>query len=109
MNIYNGWIIREVVRQLRRPERRAQRRFMFGMCIVLAAFLWWAFAFLIRQETEADLERAAIFVFAMMGVFIAVGLVLAVVVRRKTGARWTTEETSGRSVKGNLNDERKRA
>jgi apolipoprotein N-acyltransferase len=101
MNIYSGWIIREVIRQLRRPERGAQRKFVFGFGLVLAAFLWWAFAFLMRQETEADLERAAIFVFAMMGALIAVALVLAFVVRRKTGARWTTEETSGRSVKEN--------
>jgi type VI protein secretion system component VasK len=92
MYIYNGWIFRALAVRLRQPGMKAQRWFMLGMALVFAAAIAWALVFLFRQETEQALEEAALIVFALFGALIAIALLLAYVVRKKTGARWTTEE-----------------
>jgi hypothetical protein len=60
--------------------------------LVFAFFVVGAVFHLFRQPTEAALERAAIAVFAVMGLLIAVAIAAAVVVRKRTGARWSAEE-----------------
>lgn len=55
-------------------------------------FLGWALIFLFQKETEQAFERAVIIVFALMCALIAVVLILAYIVRKRTGARWTVEE-----------------
>lgn len=92
MPIYNAWIIRALIQRLRQPEMKPQRRFITVACAVLFLFLVWAFRHLFRQPTENDLERAALEVFAVICVLIFFLMVGAVIVRKRTSARWTTEE-----------------
>ena len=71
---------------------KTQRRFVALVGLVLALFVAGACVYLFRQPDDAALESAALKVFAAMGALIAVAVCLAVVVRRKTGARWTTRQ-----------------
>ena len=88
----NWWIIRALVVRLSRPDMKTQRRFVALVGLVLALFLVGACVYLFRQPDDDALEAAALKVFAAAGALIAVLVCLAVVVRRRTGARWTTEE-----------------
>ena len=92
MPIYNGWIIRALAVRLRQPGMQTQRRFVVAAGIMLAIFVVGALFHLFRQPTEGAMERAAVEVFALMGVLIAVAIAAAVVVRRRTGASWSDEE-----------------
>ena len=94
MPIFNGWIVRALAVRLRQPEMGPQRRFLLVVALVLALFLIGALWYLFQQPTNTDeaLERAAIKVFAAMGVLIALLMVAAVIVGKKTKARWTVEE-----------------
>jgi len=80
---------------------KTQRLYLLVMSIVLAVFVGGALVYLFQQPTEDALERAALKVFAAMGVLCAILTSVAVVIRRKTGARWTTEEAvqlAGRKI-----------
>ena len=92
MPVYDGWIIRALAVRLRQPGMRTQRRFVAAIGLVLALFVIGALFHLFRQPTEGAMERAAVEVFAVMGTLIAVAVAAAVVVRRRTGARWSDEE-----------------
>ena len=92
MPIANGWIIRALAVRLSRPDMKTQRRFVALVGLLLALFVAAAVVYLFRQPDDDALEAAALKVFAAMGVLIAAIISLAVVVRRRTGARWTTEE-----------------
>lgn len=67
---------------------KSQRRFVLIAAVVLALFLCGALLYLFRQPTNDAMESAALKVFAAFGVLIAVLITLAVLVRRKTAARW---------------------
>ncbi len=92
MPFSNGWIIRALAARLRQPGMRAQRRFTAAAGLALLLFVAGAVYYLWRQPTEDALERAALRVFAAMGLLIVVCVAAALVVRRKTGASWTEEE-----------------
>ena len=92
MPIFNGWIIRALAVRLREPEMGPQRRFMLVVALVLALFLVGAFWYLFQQPDDNALERAAIKVFAAMGVLIALIITAAVTVGKKTKARWPVGE-----------------
>ena len=88
----NGWIIRALAARLRQPGMRPQRRFLAAAGLLMALFVTGAVIYLFRQPTEGALEGAALKVFAAMGVFIAIAIAAAVVVRKRTGASWSREE-----------------
>lgn len=88
----NWWIIRALAVRLSQPGMKTQRRFVALVALVLALFLAGACVYLFRQPDENALEAAALKVFAAAGALIAVLICLAVAVRKKTGARWATEE-----------------
>ena len=92
MPIYNGWIIRALAVRLRQPGMQTQRRFVVAISLVLALFVIGALFHLFRQPTEEAMGRAAVEVFAVMGMLIAVVIAAAVAVRKRTGARWSDEE-----------------
>lgn len=92
MPIYNAWIIGALIRRLRQPEMKPQRRFIAIACVVLFLFLILAFRHLLGRPTESEFERAALEVFAAFGVLILFLIAGAVIVRKRTAARWTTEE-----------------
>lgn len=92
MAIVNGWIVRALAVRLSQPGMKTQRRFTALACLVMALFVAGALVYLFRQPDEDALEAAALKVFAAAGALVAVLVCLAAVVRRKTGARWTTEE-----------------
>jgi hypothetical protein len=101
MPIFNGWIIRALAVRLRQPEMGPQRRFLLVVALVLGLFLIGALWYIFQQPTDTDiaLERAAIRVFAAMGVLIAIIITAAVIVGKKTKAKWSVEEaleTAGR-------------
>lgn len=101
MPIFNGWLIRALILRLRQPGMRPQRLSLLVMFIVLAVFIGGALFYLFQQPTEDALESAALKVFAAMGVLCAFLIFAAVVIRRKTEARWTTEEAmklAGRKI-----------
>ncbi|HEX6622773.1 MAG TPA: hypothetical protein VF064_03620 [Pyrinomonadaceae bacterium] len=92
MPIFNGWIIRALAARLRQPGMRPQRRFLAAAGFLMALFVTGAVIYLFRQSTEDAMERAALKVFAAMGVFVALLIGAAVVVRKRTGASWPQEE-----------------
>lgn len=92
MLISNGWIIRALAARLRQPGMRPQRRFMVAVSLLMALVVLGAVTYLFRQPTEDAMERAALKVFAAMGIFIAIAIAAAVVVRKRTGASWSREE-----------------
>lgn len=92
MPVFNGWIIRALILRLRQPDMKPQRLFMLITATVLSIFVGGASVYLFRQPTEDALESAALKVFAAMGVLCAILISVAVVIRRRTEARWTTEE-----------------
>lgn len=92
MPISNGWIIRALAARLRQPGMRPQRRFVVAISILMALFVIGAMIYLFRQPTEDAMERAALRVFAMMGIFIAIVIAAAIVLRKRTGASWSQEE-----------------
>lgn len=92
MTNYHGWIIRALAVRLRQPGMQTQRRFVVAIGIVVAFFVFGALFHLFRQPTEDAMERAAVEVFAVMGVLIAVVIAVAVVVRKRTGASWSVSE-----------------
>jgi hypothetical protein len=65
---------------------------MAVVSILLALFVIWALIYLFRQPTNDAMEQAALKVFALMGIFIAILIVAAVVVRKRTSATWSQEE-----------------
>jgi hypothetical protein len=71
---------------------QTQRRFVAAISLTLALFVVGALFHLFRQPTEGAMERAAVEVFAVMGVLIGVVIGAAVVVRRRAGASWSVEE-----------------
>jgi Na+/proline symporter len=87
--VFNAWIIREVAARLRQPGMKTQRRFVLIVALVLALFLCGALLYLFRQPTNDAMESAALKVFAAFGALIAILISLAVLVRKKTAARWT--------------------
>jgi cytochrome bd-type quinol oxidase subunit 1 len=93
MPISNGWIIRALAVRLRQPGMRPQRRFMFAVSLLMILFATGAVIYLFRQPTEDAMERAAIKVFALMGILIAIVIAAAVVVRKRTRASWSQAET----------------
>jgi len=92
MPIYNLWIIRALIVRLRQPGMRRQRRFVIAASLLMTLFVIGALTYLFRQPTEDAMEQAALKVFAMMGILIAILIGAAVVVRRRTGASWPQEE-----------------
>jgi hypothetical protein len=92
MPLENWWLIRALAVRLSRPDMKTQRRFVALAALVLALFLAGACVYLFRQPDENALEAAALKVFAAAGALVAVLIALAVVVRKRTGARWATEE-----------------
>jgi hypothetical protein len=92
MPIYNGWIIRALAVRLRQPGMWLQRRFMVVVSLLMALFVIGAAIYLFRQPTEDAMEQAALKVFAVMGIFIAILIAAAVVVRKRTNAGWSQEE-----------------
>lgn len=92
MPVVNGWIIRALAARLRQPGMRPQRRFLAVAAFVLAVFVTSSAVYLFRQPTEDATERAALKVFALMGVLIAALIIAAVVVRRRTAATWSHDE-----------------
>ena len=89
---YNNWVIRALAARLRQPGMRPQRRFMMVVVCLTAILFAGALVYLFRQPTEEAMETAAIKVFALAGVFIAVVIGAAIIVRKRTGARWSHEE-----------------
>lgn len=92
MPIHNTWIIRALAARLRQPTVRPQRRFMVAISLLIALFVLGTLIYLFRQPTEDAMERAAIKVFAVMGIFTAIVIAAAVVVRKKTGVSWSRDE-----------------
>ena len=92
MSMYNGWIIRALAVRLRQPGMRTQRRVVAAIGLGLALFVLGALFHLFRQPTDDAMERAAVEVFALMGILIAVVIAAAVVIRRRTDASWPVEE-----------------
>lgn len=92
MSMYNGWIIRALAVRLRQPGMQTQRRFVVALSLLLALFVIGALFHLFRQPTEGAMERAALEVFAVMGLIIAVAIAAAVVIRKRTGVSWSVEE-----------------
>lgn len=92
MPISNGWIIRALAVRLRQPGMRPQGRFMVAVSLIMALFVIGALIYLFRQPTEDAMERAALRVFAVMGLLIAVLIAAAVVVRKRTRVKWSQEE-----------------
>jgi uncharacterized membrane protein len=92
MPISNGWIIRALAVRLRQPGMRPQRRFLAVVSLLLVLFVIGAVIYLFRQPTNDAMERAALHVFAVMGIFIAIIIAAAVVVRKRTSASWSQEE-----------------
>src|SRR3712207_954847 len=89
MPVFNAWIIRALAVRLREPGMRAQRRFTAAAGLVLASFVVGAAFYLFTRPTEDALESAALRVFAAAGLLIAVLVAAAVVVRKRTGAKWS--------------------
>jgi uncharacterized membrane protein len=92
MPIYNARIIRALAVRLRQPGMQTQRRFVVAISLTLALFVIGALFHLFRQTTEDAMEQAAVEVFAVMGILIAIVIAAAVVVRKRTGASWSVEE-----------------
>lgn len=92
MPISNGWIIRALAVRLRQPGMRPQRRFVIAVSLLMVLFVTGAVIYLFRQPTEDAMERAALKVFAVMSILIAILIATAVVVRKRTGASWSQEE-----------------
>jgi len=90
--MYNSWIIRALAVRLRQPGMRTQRRFVAAVGLGLALFVLGALFHLFRQPTDDAMGRAAIEVFALMGILVAVVIAAAVVIRRRTDASWSVEE-----------------
>jgi hypothetical protein len=87
---------------------RPQRRFLLVVGILMALFVVGALVYLFRQPTDDAMEQAALKVFALMGIFIAILIAAAVIVRKRTGATWSQEEAlrmaDERSEEGNRQD-----
>ena len=92
MPIYNLWIIRALIVRLRQPDMRRQRHFVIAASLLMTLFVIGALVYLFRQPTEDAMEQAALKVFAVMGILIAILIGAAVVVRKRTGASWPQEE-----------------
>ena len=92
MPISNGWIIRVLAARLRQPGMRPQRRFLAVVSLLLALFVTGALVYLFRQPTNDAMEQAALRVFALMGIFIAILIAAAVVIRKRTSATWSQDE-----------------
>ena len=92
MTTFNGWLIGALIRRLRQPGMRAQRRFVLITIVALAIFLAGAIFYIFRQPTEDALEMAALKVFAVFGLLIAILICVAIFIRRRTSAKWTTRE-----------------
>jgi hypothetical protein len=92
MPIPDIWIIRALVARLRQPGMRAQRRLVIIVGSLMALFFIGAMVYLFRQPTEDAFEQAALRVFVVMFVFIAILIAAAIVVRKRTGASWSQEE-----------------
>lgn len=92
MTNFNGWLIRALIRRLQQPGMRTQRRFVLFTSLVLLIFLVGALFYIFRQPTEDALEMAALKVFAALGLLIVILIGAALYVRKRTSARWTTQE-----------------
>lgn len=92
MPISNAWLFRELASRLRQPDMRPQRRFIAAVGLLLALFFVGAVIYLFRQPTEDAMERAALRVFAALGILIAAVIAAAVVFRKRTRARWVPGE-----------------
>ena len=65
---------------------------MVAVSLLLTFFLVGAAIYLFRQPTEDAMGRAALKVFAVLGILIAILIVAAVVVRKRTNASWSQED-----------------
>jgi hypothetical protein len=92
MPVSGSWIIRVLAVRLRQPGMRSQRRFMVAVSLLTALLVIVAVIYLFRQPTEEAMERAALKVLLVAGIFITVVVAAAVVVRKRTGASWPQEE-----------------
>lgn len=92
MAISNGWIIRALIQRLQQPGMKVQRRFVLGASLLLAIFLVGAIFYIFRQPTEDALEMAALKTFAALGLLIVILICAAIFVRKRTGAKWTTQQ-----------------
>lgn len=92
MPISNGWIIRALAARLRQPGMRPQRRFLVVVSLLMVLFVIGAVIYLFRQPTNDAMERAALHVFALMGIFIIILIAAAMVVRKRTSASWSQGE-----------------
>jgi cbb3-type cytochrome oxidase subunit 3 len=92
MPIFNAWLFRELAQRLRQPGMRPQRRFIAAVGLLMALFFVGAAVYLFRQPTEDAMERAALRVFAVLGVLIGAVIAAAVVFRKRMRARWVPGE-----------------
>ena len=88
MPIFDGWIIRAVADRLRQPEMRTQRRFMIMFTVLMVLVVLGSLYYLYIQTTEDAIDQAAVHVLIAMGVMIAILIIGAIVIRKRTNARW---------------------
>ncbi len=92
MLFHHTWVIRALMVRLRQPGMCVQRRFLAILGFVLVLFLVAALVHLLKQPTDTAMERAALEVFAAMGVLLGGAMACAIVIRKKTGASWSDED-----------------
>ncbi len=92
MLFHHTWVIRALLVRLRQPGMCVQRRFLAVFGLVLVLFLVAALVHLFKQPNDTAMERAALEVFAAMGVLISGAIACAIVIRKKTGATWSDED-----------------
>ncbi len=89
MLFHHTWVIRALIVRLRQPDMGLQRRFLAILALVLVVFLVAALIHLFRQPNDTAMERAALEIFAAMGVLVGGAVACAIVIRKKTGASWS--------------------
>jgi ABC-type thiamin/hydroxymethylpyrimidine transport system permease subunit len=92
MLFHHAWVVRALVVHLREPGMRLQRRFLALLGLVFVVFVSAALVYLFRQPNDTVMERAALEILAAMGMLIMVAIVCAMIIRKKTGARWSDED-----------------
>ncbi len=91
MLFHHTWVIRALIVRLRQPGMSVQRRFLAVLTLVLVLFLVAALVHLFKQPNDTAMERAALEVFAALGVLIGGAVACAIVIRKKTGTAWSDE------------------
>ncbi len=92
MLFHHTWVIRALMVRLRQPGMCVQRRFLAILGLVLVLFLVAALVHLFKQPDDSAMERAALEIFAALGVLVIGAMACAIVIRKKTGASWSDED-----------------